>query len=131
MIAPRLAALGLAALLGSCAVASGPEWARAETLTVRVSEYRFVPAQLTLRHGQPYRLVLVNDGREHHEFTAPEFFRNAEIRDRSVLVADGNEVALKGGETKTVELVAPPRGRYRLTCADHDTFGMDGAIAVE
>ena len=130
MIAPRLPAMTLAALLVSCA-AGGPDWTQAETVTVRMAEYCFVPAQLSLRHGQPYRLVLVNEGREHHEFTAPEFFRKAEIGDRSVLVAGAKEVALQPGETKTLRLVAPVPGRYPLTCADHDTFGMDGAIIVE
>ena len=131
MIPGRAAALSLSLLLASCAAPPQADWSRAETVTVRMTEYRFAPAQLAFRHGQPYRLVLVNGGREHHEFTAPAFLKQATIRDPSVLVAGGAEVALQPGETKTVELVAPAAGRYPLICADHDTFGMDGAITVE
>ena len=130
MLAARFVRLAPALALAACAAAP-PDWAGAESVTVRTIEYRFEPARLTLREGRPYRLVLVNAGREHHEFTAPDFFGRARIRDPSVLVPGGKEAALQPGETKTVELVAPPRGRYALTCADHETFGMDGAITVE
>ena len=118
-------------VLASCAATGGVAWSDAETITVRLTDYRFTPAQLALQHGRPYRLVLVNEGREHHEFTAPEFFRRAVVRDRSVLVPGGHEIAVQPGKITSLDLVAPPTGKYQLTCADHDTFGMEGTIVVE
>lgn len=57
--------------------ASAIDWSKAQTVEIRMIEYQFIPDRLTLRHGQPYRLHLVNAGKEGHDFTAPDFFQSA------------------------------------------------------
>jgi uncharacterized cupredoxin-like copper-binding protein len=118
-------ALGIAALAMAAA-----DWSKAETVTVVTTEYGFQPNRLTFRAGIPYRLHLENRGKETHEFTAPEFLQNAEIRNPAAVNADRTEILVQPGEQKDVFLV-PRRGRYPLICADHDWAGMTGEIVVE
>lgn len=125
---PAFAAILLFSLLAGCA---GPDWAKAETVTVETIEYRFTPLQLVFRHGRPYRLVLVNRGRELHEFTAPEFFQASSVRNPDALVADRHEAVVHPGERKEILFVPLRTGLYPLSCADHETFGMIGTIRVE
>lgn len=61
------------------------DWSRAETLTIRMEEYRFIPDHLTLRKGIPYRHCFVNAGKEIYEFTAPDFFQAAVLRNPEAL----------------------------------------------
>jgi uncharacterized cupredoxin-like copper-binding protein len=117
-------------LLGGCA-AEVAAWEKAETMTVHMTEYRFAPARIALRRGVPYRLHLVNDGRELHEFTAPEFFRAAGVRNPKALVADGHEASLPPGTATDVFVVPLRAGRFPLSCADHDHLSMQGEIVVE
>jgi uncharacterized cupredoxin-like copper-binding protein len=119
-------ALGIAALAAMAAT----DWSKAETVTVVTTEYGFQPNRLTFRAGTPYRLHLENRGKETHEFTAPGFLQSAEIRDPAAVNADRNEILVQPGEQKDVFLV-PRRGRYPLSCADHDWVGMTGEIVVE
>jgi uncharacterized cupredoxin-like copper-binding protein len=121
---PRLA---LAALI-AVALAT-PAWPDArETVTLVMTEYHFAPAKLIFRAGRFYRLVLVNRGRELHEFTAPAFL--AAIADPGALPA-GREIAVPPGASRELLFRAPARGRYSLICADHDWTGMVGDIVVE
>ena len=66
-----------------------------------------------------------------HEFTAPDFFKAAEIRDPKVLNADRTEIEVPPGKAKDLEFVAQEAGRYKLRCSDHDWAGMMGEITVE
>jgi len=120
-------ALALVAMISSLAIAQGAE----ERMAVQLIEDRFVPDKLVFRHGVEYRLELRNDGREMHEFTAPEFFKAVDIRNPEVLERAVPEVLLQPGERKELRFVARQPGRYPLTCADHDWDGMVGEIVVE
>ena len=120
-------ALALVAMISSLAIAQGAE----ERMAVRLIEDRFVPDKLVFRHGVEYRLELRNDGKEMHEFTAPEFFKAVDIRNPEVLERAVPEVLLQPGERKELRFVARQPGRYPLTCADHDWDGMVGEIVVE
>jgi uncharacterized cupredoxin-like copper-binding protein len=115
---------------GGCAAESAT-WEKAATVTVTMSEYHFAPARIELRRGVPYRLHLVNNGSELHEFTAPDFFRAAGVRNPRALVADGHEAVLRPGEAKDVFVVPLRAGTYKLSCADHEHLGMAGEIVVE
>jgi uncharacterized cupredoxin-like copper-binding protein len=95
---------------------------------VVLDDYRFNPDQLRFVHGQRYRLILENRGRELHDFTAPEFFRA--IRLEGTDVAAGGELVLRPGERKELRFLAEQIGRFRLICADHDWAGMVGAIII-
>ena len=118
--------LGLATLAMAAA-----DWSKAETITVVTSEYGFTPNRLTFRAGTPYRLHLENRGKELHEFTAPAFLQNAELRDRASVNADRTQILIQPGEQKDVYLVPRGAGRYPLACVDHDWAGMTGEIIVE
>jgi uncharacterized cupredoxin-like copper-binding protein len=125
-------ALAIAALLILAApVALAAEWSQAQTVTVTTGEYEFSPKRLVLKGGVAYRLHIDNRGSEMHEFTAPEFFKAAEIRDARILNADKTEIEVPPGKTKDLEFVAPSAGRYPLRCSDHDWAGMIGEIVVE
>jgi uncharacterized cupredoxin-like copper-binding protein len=124
-----LAILGLLILTASAAPAA--DWSQAQTVTVTTTEYQFSPKLLVFKHGVPYRLHVENRGSEMHEFTAPEFFKAAEIRDPAVLNPDKTEIEVAPGKSKDLEFVAVRAGRYKLRCSDHDWAGMIGEITVE
>ena len=93
-------------------------------------DYRFEPNRLELRIGAPYRLRLVNRGREMHEFTAAAFFRVAEIGNPEVMNPDRTELVVQPGEQKDLYLMPRQAGSFPLSCADHDWAGMTGEIIV-
>jgi len=111
----------------TAALAQAPE----QAVTVQLVEDRFVPDRLVFQHGVAYRLELRNDGKEMHEFTAPEFFKAIDVRNPEVLERRVPEVLLHPGERKELRFVARAAGRYALSCADHDWDGMTGEIVVE
>lgn len=118
-----------AALLAGSAQAADP-WARARPVTVVMVDNSFQPAHVTFRQGRPYELRLENRGKDMHEFTAPEFFRAATVRDGRALANGGSEVVVQPGGSARVFLRPRIKGDYKLTCADHDWDGMVGSITV-
>ncbi len=105
--------------------------ARAETLTVVMVDNRFEPDHITFHAGHRYVLRLQNHSKDLHEFTAPAFWKAAVVRDRRLLSNDGTDVVVQPGKTVNIALVAPAKGHYDLTCADHDWDGMVGSITVD
>jgi uncharacterized cupredoxin-like copper-binding protein len=124
-----MTALAGAVLCASRAVAA--DTATWTTVSLVVTEYRFAPARLRFRQGQRYRLVLMNRGKELHEFTAFAFLGDVVIANPDVLVTATREIVLRPRERKELRFIASRRGRYPLTCADHDWAGMVGEIVVE
>ena len=124
-----LAILGLAILTAPAARAA--DWSQAQTVTVTTGEYKFSPKRLVFKRGVVYRLHIDNRGSEMHEFTAPDFFKTAEIRDPAVLNADKTEIEVPPGKARDFDFVAREAGRYKLRCSDHDWAGMMGEITVE
>jgi uncharacterized cupredoxin-like copper-binding protein len=129
----RALAFLLACGVAASAVTAAPlvQWGKAKRINVVMLEYRFVPDQLTLRHGVPYMLHLENRGKELHEFTAPEFFAASRLRDPGRLANGGKEVVVQPGATADIALVPQRTGHFDLSCADHDWAGMTGEIVVE
>ena len=117
----------------SCSVvhAADADLESGQLVTVGLVDDQFVPDKLTFRAGVPYRLRLENQGKEMHEFTAPEFLKTVEVKNPEVLEQAGNEVLVQPGKAKELAFVAKKPGRYPLTCADHDWDGMVGEITVE
>lgn len=125
MVVPMLLAVRPAAGAGHA------DWTKAVTVTVVAVEYRFEPARLVFRHGVPYRLRLVDRGRELHELTAPKFFAAIEMRNPAALNPERSEIVVRPGETRDLYFVAPRSGRFAMWCADHDWAGMTGEITVK
>ena len=113
------------------AAAAGPDWSHAQSVTVVASEYQFVPNRLAFRRGVAYRLHVENPGKEMHEFTAPEFFKSATIRNPAALNPDRTEIELSPGAAKDLYFVPRQTGHFPLRCADHDWAGMTGEIVVK
>ena len=106
------------------------DWSKAQKITVVTVEYAFKPASLTFHQGVAYRLHLDNQGKETHEFTAPEFFKSIEMRDAKALNADHTEIVVQPGQHKDLYFVPKQAGSFPLRCADHDWAGMVGDITV-
>jgi uncharacterized cupredoxin-like copper-binding protein len=103
----------------------------AQLVVLHLVDDRFVPDRLVFRTGSLYRLHLENDGKEMHEFTAPEFFKTIDVKNPEVLEQGVAEVLLQPGDRKDLYFIARQPGRYALSCADHDWDGMVGEIGVE
>ena len=125
--------IAVLALLPLAATAAQPvvDWSKAQQVDVRMVDDRFVPDHLTFQHGTPYRLLLQNAGKDLHEFTAPEFFADAVLRDPGVLAQGGKEVVVQSGADAVVYLMPINPGTFELICADHDWDGMVGKIVVD
>jgi uncharacterized cupredoxin-like copper-binding protein len=130
------------ALLSACASHQGTnqplraadatvDWTSAKTVTVGLSDFEFTPDQLTLRAGQPVRLILSNTGSGKHDFSAPAFFAAAAFRPGGTPPIAG-KVSLAGNQKVEVDLVPGTPGQYPLDCTEflHDMLGMTGQITV-
>jgi uncharacterized cupredoxin-like copper-binding protein len=106
------------------------DWSKAREATVITVEYAFKPADLTFRRGVAYRLHLDDQGKETHEFTAPDFFKAIDMRDAKALNADRTEIVVQPGQKKDLYFVAKQTGSFDLRCADHDWAGMVGKITI-
>jgi plastocyanin len=125
-----LVLIGLVAI-AQADTASSIDWSKAQTVELRMIEYQFIPDQLTLRHGQPYRLHVVNAGKEGHDFTAPEFFQSAIVQDTGAFNDSRSSVFLQPQQMIDIYLIAQNAGLFAPRCADHDWAGMTATIVVE
>jgi uncharacterized cupredoxin-like copper-binding protein len=132
MIKPvlRFALVTLSVWLVAAAQAADT-WSNAQPVAVIMVDNHFQPDHLTFQQGKTYQLVLQNRGKDMHEFTAPAFLKAATIRDKGLLANGGTDIVVQPGTTVDIFLVAPRKGHYDLTCADHDWDGMVGSIAVD
>ena len=127
--------VALAVLLASYAPMTtlAAQGAQPQVVSVELSSFRFAPAEIALRHGQAYRLHLVNASSGGHDFAAPEFFAASSVAagDRG-LVVDG-KVKLAGKQTVDVVLTPEKAGTYALRCTHflHSGLGMSGRITVQ
>jgi uncharacterized cupredoxin-like copper-binding protein len=121
----------LALLIPAARAQSDVDWSQAQQVNVLMVDDRFMPDQLTFHHGVPYRLLLENDGKDVHEFTAPAFFADAVVRDPGFLSQDGKEIVVQPGGVVEVELMPVHPGTFKLICANHDWDGMVGKITVD
>jgi plastocyanin len=125
----------LAVLLASYAPTTtlAAQGAQPQIVSVTLSSFKFAPAEIALRHGQTYRLHLVNTSGGGHDFAAPEFFAASSIapRDRGLVVA--GKVKLAGEQTVDVVLTPEKAGTYALRCTHflHSGMGMNGRITVQ
>jgi uncharacterized cupredoxin-like copper-binding protein len=106
------------------------DWSKAKRVTVVTVEYAFKPASFTFQQGMTYRLHVENQGKETHEFTAPDFFKAIDMRDAKALNADHTEIVVQPGQKKDLYFVAKQAGSYDLRCSDHDWAGMVGHITI-
>jgi uncharacterized cupredoxin-like copper-binding protein len=144
MILPVMRCLAVLALLALAGCASQPskpdalrtaaadiDWNAAKTVTVDMTDFDFAPSKVTFETAQPVKLMLVNDGTDRHDFSAPAFFAASALRHGSMGPA-GGRVAVDRGKSAEIDLVPGAPGTYPLTCTEflHEMFGMTGTITV-
>jgi uncharacterized cupredoxin-like copper-binding protein len=106
------------------------DWSSAQRVDLEMVDYEFVPKEVRLRRGLPYRLHLVNAGGDAHDFTAADFFASVQLRDD-----DANErrtsVFLEPGQTTDIYFMARKAASFAARCADHDWAGMTATIIID
>lgn len=114
------------------------DWTKIQTLNVSLEEYKFIPDKMIFRIGIPYKLVLKNNGKEKHYYTAQDFFKSIALR--KVQTKDGEVkanylTAVEVYPNKEIEIYFVPikEGNFELTCTieGHSEKGMVGKIIVE
>ena len=125
--------LSLVVLAAVCPVLgqAADRWSQPTPLTVVMVDNRFEPDHITFQARKAYALQLENRGKDMHEFTAPAFLKAATVRDKRLLSNGGTDIVVQPGQTVRITLIAPAKGHYDLTCADHDWDGMIGSITVD
>jgi plastocyanin len=117
------------ALLGFVLAASAPT--PAERVDIALSNFKFTPATIHLKHGQQYVLHLTSTGG--HAFAAKAFFAAATIpaADRAK-IKDG-KIELNSSAAVDIHFTAPAPGSYPMVCTHflHTSFGMTGKIIVD
>lgn len=113
--------------------AVAPDWSKAETVQIVMTEYAFSPQSLHLKHGVPYRLHFVNNGARGHDFSSAAFFAAVSIvPDDQAKVVDG-AVDVEDGQATDVRVVAVKTGTYPVRCTHftHAMRGMTGEAVIE
>jgi len=115
-------------------------WDEMITVTAGLKEFGYVPEKMVFKAGHPYKLELINIGKEKHYFTAPEFFRA--IASRKVQADKIGEVKapyflaielLPGGGQLDLYFVPVKKGTYKVYCTreGHRKKGMEGTLVIE
>jgi plastocyanin len=136
-ISMRLRSLALAATLAAFALPAAaqttPDWSKAETLTVSMSNYAFTPATLYLKANQPYKLVFTSTVMKDHDFNAPELFAAGLIDPEDAGKVSKGTVEVDDGGTVAVHFMPTRPGTYNFNCDHfmHAMLGMKGSAVVQ
>jgi plastocyanin len=110
--------------------AAGPD-AAPETITIRLSSFKYKPDHLQLRAGVPVRLRFVNDSDGGHDFSAPDLFSTSAYGPGSSPPERGR-VDVPGHGTAEISIVPRRPGTYDFHCTHflHSLFGMTGTVVI-
>lgn len=116
------------------------DWTRTETVDFELRDYGVKPREVRFKAGQPYRLIITNNGSVSHYFNATEFLhqiatRKAQVPDQAEVKADffnSFEIARRGGNME-LYFVPVTRGTYVMHChlkgKEHE--GVEGTLIIE
>lgn len=143
----RLAIVAVLPLLAACTGATGQTAGR--TVELRMGEFAYAPAALSLRAGETVTLRLVNAGTVEHEFMAgaratPSRGYAEDLLAGVTLSTSGTDshggaghagagVRVPAGKTATVTFTVPAKaGSYEYGCfvAGHYESGMKGRLEI-
>lgn len=121
------------------AIVAATDWSRTRDAKIELHDSGFLPGELQLEVGQPYRLTVLNAGVNNHYFNAPEFLasiavRKAEVPRYAEVKAprfSSFEVYAAGGQVD-IWFVPLERGRFRAFChlGGHAEMGVEGHLVV-
>lgn len=103
-----------AALLSAC---GGSETGAPQEIEMDASEFKFDPATITVKAGQPVRVTVTNTGTLEHTFTITDL---------------GVDEPTPIGQTVTFEFTPTESGTFELVCTvpGHKEAGMVGSVVV-
>ena len=124
--------LATPALAQNAPVPDAPDWSKATTVPLAITNYHFTPDALQFHANLPYRFRLTNNAGGGHSFDAPEFFAAVTVapEDRAKIVK--GEIEVESGKTVEVKFVPTVAGTYRFHCSHflHASLGMTGTVVV-
>jgi len=118
------------ALIPLALIAAAPSPA-AERVDVALSNFKFTPSTIHLKHGQQYVLHLTSSGG--HSFEAKTFFAAATIAPADRATITNGKIELTSTRPADIHFTAPGKGTYPIRCTHtlHSSFGMTGKIIVD
>jgi hypothetical protein len=130
-----IACLALAAPAGAQDRQGAPEfqeWRMAPEYDVSLTSFEIQPHVIRLKADEAVRLHFVNNSAQAHRFSAPDFFRSAQLRDRDRRLVRGGSVRLAPYSDETIAFV-PKAGRYKVSGDNifRRTLGMTATIVVQ
>jgi uncharacterized cupredoxin-like copper-binding protein len=152
MIRPAALGIALALLASGChsipdrspaelaSIVAATDWSRTQDLRIELRDSGFLPREVHLKVGQPYRLTIQNAGVNNHYFNAPEFFatiaaRKAEVPRYAEMKVPrfGNFEVFAAGGHIDLWFVPLEKGRFRAHChlGNHAEMGVEGHLVVE
>ncbi len=106
---------------------------REQFLRLAAQDYRFVPTDIRVLADRPIRLLIVNEGRERHEFTS-SLLANAEVQILTdppfTLTRNSGTVSIDPGRSVEIRVQAPA-GTYLFHCQIRGHTGMRGTMIVQ
>lgn len=104
-----------------------------QEIRVAAQDFRFVPSEIHLQPNRPARIVILNEGRERHEFSS-SLLAHATVRTASPPSAQptpGTDLLpILPGQSIQVKFMPTP-GVYEIRCVVKGHAGMRGMIIVE
>ena len=121
------------ALAQNTPVPDAPDWSKAATVPLAMTNYDFTPEALLFRANLPYRLRLTNNASGGHSFDAPEFFAAVTVAPEDKAKVVKGDVEVEGGQTVDVSFVPTVSGPYKFHCSHlgHAILGMTGDVVVK
>src|SRR4051794_11680957 len=85
--------------------AAAQDWRMAPEYDVLLTSFEIQPRVIRLKAGEPVRLRFVNNSEQRHRFSAPDFFRGAQLRRRDGRLVRGGTISVAPLSEETIVVV--------------------------
>lgn len=113
------------------------DWSNPRVVEIDMVNHAFRPDEITVRRGEPVRLIFRNPSSSDHTFVAKEFFRGVAVRQLVTPqgVQTGNwveKIAVAEGTTQELWFVPTRFGAFQAECTvpGHALLGMKAVVNV-